>query len=78
MHAAQHSGIEMMKLLLERGADLHAKDVKGSSAIDYAKDNYKQENEIFLSKELERNPFNKSLQRNAKASVEWNVNRRES
>jgi hypothetical protein len=70
MHAAQHSDIEMIKLLLEAGADLHAKDVKGSSAIDYAKDNHKQDNENFLSKELDRNPFNKSLQRNAKASVE--------
>ena len=70
MHAAQHSDIEMIKLLLEAGADLHAKDVKGSSAIDYAKDNHKQDNENFLSKEFERNQFNKSLQRNANASVE--------
>ena len=70
MHAAQHSDIEMIKLLLEAGADLHAKDVEGSSAIDYAKNNLKQENESFLSKEIERNPFNNSQQRNAKASVE--------
>ncbi|PAV24702.1 ankyrin repeat domain-containing protein [Tamilnaduibacter salinus] len=57
MHAAQHSDVRMIKLLLEAGADLHAKDVKGSSAIDYAKDNLKKENEKILSKELELNPF---------------------
>ncbi len=70
MHAAQHSDVEMIQLLLKAGADLHAKDIKGSSAIDYAKDNLKQENENFLSKELVKNPFKKSLQRNAKASIE--------
>lgn len=70
MHAAQHSDTEMIKLLLEAGADLHAKDSKGSSAMDYAINNLKQENENFLSKEVENNPLNTSLQRNAETSVE--------
>ncbi len=70
MHAAQHSDTKMINFLLESGADLHAKDVKGSSAIDYAKGSLKQENENLLSKELAKNPFSKRLQRNAKASVE--------
>ena len=52
MHAAQHSDIKMLKILLDNGASLHTKDVKNSSALDYAKDNRKHQNEKFLSMEL--------------------------
>ena len=52
MHAAQHSDIKMLKILLDNGASLHTKDVKNSSALDYVKDNRKHQNEKFLSMEL--------------------------
>ena len=59
MHAAQHSDIAMLKLMLNAGADLHAKDIKDSSAADYATDNLKQKNAIFLHEQLGVKPVAK-------------------
>ncbi len=39
MHAAQHASLPVVKLLLESGADLSAKDERGWGVIEYSKDN---------------------------------------
>jgi uncharacterized protein len=54
MHAAQHSDLEMIKLLIKYNANLHAKDVLGGTALDYAQKNGKKENEEYLSLELSK------------------------
>lgn len=48
MHAAQHSDVAMLTLLLANGARLDAKDSLGKTALDYAKDNHKDANAAFL------------------------------
>ncbi|MCK0154165.1 ankyrin repeat domain-containing protein [Alcanivorax sp. S6407] len=52
MHAAQHADIKMIKLLLEYGADPMLEDVQGSTAVDYARENGKPENEAYLMAEI--------------------------
>ena len=48
MHAAQHSDVEMMKLLIRYGADIHAKDEHDANIANYAEDNNKQKNLKFI------------------------------
>lgn len=48
MHAAQHSDVEMLKLLLESGAILDSADDQGFNALDYAELVKNKENESFL------------------------------
>ncbi|ACA85059.1 Ankyrin [Shewanella woodyi ATCC 51908] len=52
MHAAQHSDIDMLNLLINNQADIKAKDIKGSTAFDYAENSDKKENASFLLKEV--------------------------
>lgn len=47
MHAAQHSDVKMMKLLIEYGADINAQDENGATIADYAKGSNKKENLAF-------------------------------
>lgn len=44
MHAAQHSDIKMMKLLIDHGADINAQDENHATIADYAKGSNKKEN----------------------------------
>ena len=44
MHAAQHSDVGMMKLLIEHGADINAQDENNATIADYAKGSNKKEN----------------------------------
>jgi ankyrin repeat protein len=67
MHASQHSDVEMIRLLLKRGANIHDKDALGSTALEYAAKNGRIENQTLLTIELEKKPFDKSLQLNANA-----------
>ncbi|ASM40263.1 ankyrin repeat domain-containing protein [Campylobacter sp. RM12327] len=48
MHAAQHSNVEMLKFLMQSGADINAVDDLGYNALDYAKLGNKSENIKFL------------------------------
>ncbi|ASM35306.1 ankyrin repeat-containing periplasmic protein [Campylobacter sputorum subsp. bubulus] len=48
MHAAQHSNVEMLKFLMQSGADINAVDDLGYNALDYAKLGKKSENIKFL------------------------------
>lgn len=48
MHAAQHSNVDMLKLLLSHGADLKATDDLGFNAMDYAAMGHNMENEAYL------------------------------
>lgn len=48
MHAAQHSNVEMLKFLMQSGADINAVDDLGYNALDYAKLGKKGENIKFL------------------------------
>jgi len=48
MHAAQHSDIEMIKLLLKSGARLNDIDEIGFTAYDYSVMGNKQENTVYL------------------------------
>lgn len=50
MHAAQHADINVIKLLLENGANSAQTDVLGNSALDYARNNGKEQNATFLTK----------------------------
>lgn len=52
MHAAQHADTEMINILLDNGAQLTVKDILGSSAYDYAKNNNKKQNEQLLLKKM--------------------------
>lgn len=54
MHAAQHSDPEMVSVLLAAGADPKDTDVKGLSALDYAKQGRNPENEQLLRQALEK------------------------
>lgn len=44
MHAAQHSDVKMMSLLIDRGADINAQDENNATIADYAKGSNKKEN----------------------------------
>lgn len=70
MHAAQHADLKMLKLLIQNGADFSFIDIKGSTAYDYAVKEGNKENYNYLASLSVEKPFNKSLQRNANASVE--------
>ncbi len=48
MHAAQHSDIKMLKLLIQHGARLQEVDELGFNALDYAIHSHKASNIIFL------------------------------
>ena len=55
MHAAQHSDISILKLLLDYDANLYSQNAEGAKALDYAIKNQKEENAAFLTKELNSN-----------------------
>jgi hypothetical protein len=48
MHAAQHSTIKMLKLLLKHGAHLEETDELGFNALDYAIEHRNKANAHFL------------------------------
>jgi ankyrin repeat protein len=48
MHAAQHSNIKMLKLLLKQGARLKDTDELGFNALDYAIGHRNKANAAFL------------------------------
>lgn len=48
MHAAQHSNVEMIRILLKAGARMAARDELGYNALDYAALAMKKDNEAYL------------------------------
>ncbi len=54
MHAAQHSDVDMLKLLLNHGAKLHDVDELNESALNYAEKAGKQKNVQFLKEQLNK------------------------
>ena len=40
MYAARHASLPVIRLLIEKGANIHAKDSEGREAADYLKENY--------------------------------------
>ncbi len=54
MHAAQHSDIQMLKLLISRGADVTATDETGATVKDFALMDSKDDNVTFLNGQLKK------------------------
>lgn len=53
MYAARYNNVEMIKMLIEKGADLSEKDSRGNTAIKYAELSNAKEATAFL-KELKK------------------------